>query len=149
MAAGLASAEVTLRGLSKRFDDVVAVDSVDLHVSEGEFLSLLGPSGCGKTTTLRLIDGFEQPDEGSLKGRASYDLGAGPDQHVPPGDAADRERHRGDDPGADAGGGGDRVCRAAPDGAGRAGDGVTGNVSPGGSWAPALTAVVKEVGFRQ
>jgi len=66
MAAGLASAEVTLRGLSKRFDDVVAVDSVDLHVSEGEFLSLLGPSGCGKTTTLRLIAGFEQPDEGSI-----------------------------------------------------------------------------------
>src|SRR5215210_5237314 len=67
MAAGLASAEVTLRGLSKRFDDVVAVDSVDLHVSEGEFLSLLGPSGCGKTTTLRLIAGFEQPDEGSIE----------------------------------------------------------------------------------
>jgi ABC-type Fe3+/spermidine/putrescine transport system ATPase subunit len=66
MAAGLASAEVTLRGLSKRFDDVVAVDAVDLHVSEGEFLSLLGPSGCGKTTTLRLIAGFEQPDEGSI-----------------------------------------------------------------------------------
>jgi ABC-type Fe3+/spermidine/putrescine transport system ATPase subunit len=66
MAAGLASAEVTLRGLSKRFDDVVVVDSVDLHVAEGEFLSLLGPSGCGKTTTLRLIAGFEQPDEGSI-----------------------------------------------------------------------------------
>ena len=66
MAAGLASAEVTLRGLTKRFDDVVAVDSVDLHVAAGEFLSLLGPSGCGKTTTLRLIAGFEQPDEGSV-----------------------------------------------------------------------------------
>jgi ABC-type Fe3+/spermidine/putrescine transport system ATPase subunit len=66
MAAGLASAEVTLRGLTKRFDDVVAVDAVDLHVDEGEFLSLLGPSGCGKTTTLRLIAGFEQPDEGSV-----------------------------------------------------------------------------------
>ena len=66
MAAGLASAEVTLRGLTKRFDDVVAVDSVDLHVAEGEFLSLLGPSGCGKTTTLRLIAGFERPDEGSV-----------------------------------------------------------------------------------
>ncbi|HEX5896830.1 MAG TPA: ABC transporter ATP-binding protein [Thermoleophilaceae bacterium] len=66
MAAGLASAEVTLRGLTKRFDDVVAVDSVDLHVAAGEFVSLLGPSGCGKTTTLRLIAGFEQPDEGSV-----------------------------------------------------------------------------------
>jgi ABC-type Fe3+/spermidine/putrescine transport system ATPase subunit len=66
MAVALASAEVTLRGLTKRFDDVVAVDSVDLHVDEGEFLSLLGPSGCGKTTTLRLIAGFERPDEGSI-----------------------------------------------------------------------------------
>jgi ABC-type Fe3+/spermidine/putrescine transport system ATPase subunit len=66
MAAGLASAEVTLRGLTKRFDDVVAVDAVDLHVAAGEFISLLGPSGCGKTTTLRLIAGFERPDEGSI-----------------------------------------------------------------------------------
>jgi ABC-type Fe3+/spermidine/putrescine transport system ATPase subunit len=66
MAAGLASAEVTLRGLTKRFDDVVAVDSVNLHVAAGEFVSLLGPSGCGKTTTLRLIAGFERPDEGSV-----------------------------------------------------------------------------------
>jgi putative spermidine/putrescine transport system ATP-binding protein len=45
---------------------VTAVDAVDLHVRAGEFLSLLGPSGCGKTTTLRLIAGFEQPDEGSV-----------------------------------------------------------------------------------
>jgi ABC-type Fe3+/spermidine/putrescine transport system ATPase subunit len=66
MAAGLAPAEVTLRGLTKRFDDVVAVDSVDLHVDAGEFMSLLGPSGCGKTTTLRLIAGFEKPDDGSI-----------------------------------------------------------------------------------
>src|SRR5918992_5502595 len=66
MALGLAPAEVTLRGLTKRFDDVVAVDSVDLHVDAGEFLSLLGPSGCGKTTTLRLIAGFERPDEGAV-----------------------------------------------------------------------------------
>jgi ABC-type Fe3+/spermidine/putrescine transport system ATPase subunit len=66
MAAGLASAEVTLRGLTKRFDDIVAVDDVDLHVEAGEFMSLLGPSGCGKTTTLRLIAGFERPDEGAV-----------------------------------------------------------------------------------
>src|SRR3954451_5454714 len=66
MAAGLASAEVTLRGLTKRFDDVVAVDHIDLAVEAGEFMSLLGPSGCGKTTTLRLIAGFERPDEGSV-----------------------------------------------------------------------------------
>ena len=59
-------AEVELRGLTKRFDEVTAVDAVDLHVSAGEFLSLLGPSGCGKTTTLRLVAGFEHPDEGSV-----------------------------------------------------------------------------------
>jgi spermidine/putrescine transport system ATP-binding protein len=58
--------DVELRGVTKRFDNVVAVDSVDLAVEHGEFLSLLGPSGCGKTTTLRLIAGFERPDEGEI-----------------------------------------------------------------------------------
>jgi len=58
--------DVELVGVSKSFDDVVAVDDVDLAVRSGEFLSLLGPSGCGKTTTLRLIAGFEQPDRGAL-----------------------------------------------------------------------------------
>jgi spermidine/putrescine transport system ATP-binding protein len=58
--------DVELRGVTKRFDDVVAVDALDLVVYRGEFLSLLGPSGCGKTTTLRLIAGFERPDDGEL-----------------------------------------------------------------------------------
>jgi ABC-type Fe3+/spermidine/putrescine transport system ATPase subunit len=58
--------DVELRGVTKRFDDVVAVDDIDLFVRKGEFLSLLGPSGCGKTTTLRLIAGFEQPDQGDI-----------------------------------------------------------------------------------
>jgi spermidine/putrescine transport system ATP-binding protein len=62
----MATHDVELRGVTKRFDDAVAVDSVDLAVRSGEFLSLLGPSGCGKTTTLRLIAGFEQPDEGAI-----------------------------------------------------------------------------------
>lgn len=58
---------VRLTGLTKRFgEDVLAVDSVDLSVAEGEFFSLLGPSGCGKTTTLRMIAGFEFPTEGSI-----------------------------------------------------------------------------------
>jgi ABC-type Fe3+/spermidine/putrescine transport system ATPase subunit len=58
---------VELSGVVKRFDGVTAVDGVSLQVPEGEFLSLLGPSGCGKTTTLRLIAGFEQPDEGEIR----------------------------------------------------------------------------------
>jgi spermidine/putrescine transport system ATP-binding protein len=58
--------DVELRGVTKRFDGIVAVDALDLAVEHGEFLSLLGPSGCGKTTTLRLIAGFERPDEGEI-----------------------------------------------------------------------------------
>jgi spermidine/putrescine transport system ATP-binding protein len=62
----MAGGEVRLVGLVKRFDDVAAVDGIDLHVPGGEFFSLLGPSGCGKTTTLRLIAGFEQPTAGTI-----------------------------------------------------------------------------------
>lgn len=59
---------VELVGVTKRFgDDVVAVDSLDLTINDGEFFSLLGPSGCGKTTTLRMIAGFEFPTEGSVR----------------------------------------------------------------------------------
>ncbi|MDG2028028.1 MAG: ABC transporter ATP-binding protein [Acidimicrobiales bacterium] len=62
-----ALAAVTLGGLTKRFDDVTAVDHVDLEIADGEFFALLGPSGCGKTTTLRMIAGLEFPTEGSLQ----------------------------------------------------------------------------------
>ena len=58
--------DVEFRGVSKSYDDVLAVDGVDLAVRHGEFLCLLGPSGCGKTTTLRLIAGFERPDDGEI-----------------------------------------------------------------------------------
>ncbi len=58
---------VELVEVSKRFGDLLAVDSLDLQLSSGEFFTLLGPSGCGKTTTLRMIAGFEQPDEGSIR----------------------------------------------------------------------------------
>jgi iron(III) transport system ATP-binding protein len=63
---------IRLTDVSKRFGDVVAVDAATLDVGRGEFVALLGPSGCGKTTLLRLIAGFEEPDEGSieLEGRA-------------------------------------------------------------------------------
>jgi putative spermidine/putrescine transport system ATP-binding protein len=60
-------ADIRLRGLTKRFGDVIAVDAVDLDIAPGEFFTLLGPSGSGKTTTLRMIAGFEQPDEGSIE----------------------------------------------------------------------------------
>ena len=63
----MASPAVEMVGVSKRFGDVVAVDSLDLTVEDGEFFSLLGPSGCGKTTTLRMIAGFEYPTEGNLR----------------------------------------------------------------------------------
>jgi spermidine/putrescine transport system ATP-binding protein len=59
-------ADVRLEGVTKRFDDVVAVDRVSLEVPRGSFFALLGPSGCGKTTTLRMIGGFEEPDEGAI-----------------------------------------------------------------------------------
>ena len=58
--------DVEFRGVTKRFGQLTAVNAVDLQVRKGEFLSLLGPSGCGKTTSLRLIAGFEQPDEGEI-----------------------------------------------------------------------------------
>jgi spermidine/putrescine transport system ATP-binding protein len=57
---------LSLTGLVKRFGDAVAVDGLDLEIGEGEFFSLLGSSGCGKTTTLRMIAGFEEPDEGRI-----------------------------------------------------------------------------------
>jgi putative spermidine/putrescine transport system ATP-binding protein len=59
--------DIRLRGLRKSYGDVVALDGVDLDVARGEFFTLLGPSGSGKTTTLRLIAGFEQPDEGTVE----------------------------------------------------------------------------------
>jgi spermidine/putrescine transport system ATP-binding protein len=58
--------DVEFRGVTKRFGSLTAVNAVSLQVRKGEFLSLLGPSGCGKTTSLRLVAGFEQPDEGEV-----------------------------------------------------------------------------------
>ena len=59
-------ADVEVRGVSKRFDDLWAVKQVSFTAPAGSFVSLLGPSGCGKTTTLRLIAGFQTPDEGEV-----------------------------------------------------------------------------------
>jgi putative spermidine/putrescine transport system ATP-binding protein len=57
---------VSLRGVTRRFGSVVAVDGIDLDIRDGEFFSMLGPSGSGKTTVLRMIAGFEAPDSGAV-----------------------------------------------------------------------------------
>ncbi|MEX0667665.1 MAG: ABC transporter ATP-binding protein [Acidimicrobiia bacterium] len=69
-------------GLTKRFGQVGALAGFDIAVTEGQTLTLLGPSGCGKTTALRVIAGFERPDEGVVAvGGVRV---AGPGLHVPP-----------------------------------------------------------------
>jgi putative spermidine/putrescine transport system ATP-binding protein len=59
--------DIRLRGLVKRYGDLAAVAGVDLDIHRGEFFTMLGPSGSGKTTTLRMIAGFERPDEGTVE----------------------------------------------------------------------------------
>jgi putative spermidine/putrescine transport system ATP-binding protein len=59
--------DIRLAGVRKLFGDVAAVDGVDLEIRRGEFFTLLGPSGSGKTTCLRMIAGFERPDEGRIE----------------------------------------------------------------------------------
>jgi putative spermidine/putrescine transport system ATP-binding protein len=70
--------DIAVRGLTKRYGDVVAVDGIDLDIQEGEFFTMLGPSGSGKTTTLRMIAGFEIPDDGTIE-LAGRDV-----SHLPP-----------------------------------------------------------------
>lgn len=59
-------ADLRLSGVSKRFDDVAAVEGLNIDMASGEFVVLLGPSGAGKTTTLRLAAGLEAPDAGEI-----------------------------------------------------------------------------------
>ena len=58
--------EIVVDGVTKQFEDVVAVNDVSITIPGAEFFSMLGPSGCGKTTTLRMIAGFETPDAGRI-----------------------------------------------------------------------------------
>src|SRR5438046_10119225 len=55
-----------LQNLHRDFGTVKALDGIEIELGEGEFLSLLGPSGCGKTTALRLVAGFDRPDQGRI-----------------------------------------------------------------------------------
>ncbi|HEV8388510.1 MAG TPA: ABC transporter ATP-binding protein [Dongiaceae bacterium] len=61
------SALLQIDGITKKFGPVTAVDRITLEVKDGEFFAILGPSGCGKTTLLRVIAGFEAPDEGRVR----------------------------------------------------------------------------------
>src|SRR6266545_1154385 len=67
---------LSAKGVRREFGPVIALDGVDLDVSQGEFVTLLGPSGCGKTTLLRVVAGFERPDAGTvaIAGRDVLDL---------------------------------------------------------------------------
>ena len=60
------NALINLVGISKKFEGTTALEKIDLYINKREFLTLLGPSGCGKTTMLRIIGGFEFPDEGQV-----------------------------------------------------------------------------------
>jgi putative spermidine/putrescine transport system ATP-binding protein len=60
------SVALSIRGLSKRFGNVIAAEDVSIDIREGEFFAMLGPSGSGKTTVLRMIAGFEKPDSGTI-----------------------------------------------------------------------------------
>ena len=57
---------IELKILSKTYDDNNVLDNLSLNIKKNEFLTLLGPSGCGKTTTLKIIAGFENADEGEV-----------------------------------------------------------------------------------
>ncbi len=71
-------ATLELKGISKHYGDIHAVDGIDLAVADGEFLAILGPSGCGKSTTMRMIAGLELPTSGEIL------IGGKPVTHLPP-----------------------------------------------------------------
>lgn len=74
---------IQLRGVRKTFEgSTVALDGIDLTIGNGEFLTLLGPSGCGKTTILRIISGFETPDQGTISLRGEVVNNLPPEQRL-------------------------------------------------------------------
>ena len=77
-------AEVEIRGLTKRFGGVTAVDAIDLTIRDGEFLTLLGPSGCGKSTTLAAVAGLDRPDGGSIRVGSTVFFDGASGTYLPP-----------------------------------------------------------------
>ncbi|MFO7993011.1 MAG: spermidine/putrescine ABC transporter ATP-binding protein PotA [Marinobacter sp.] len=73
---------LSLKNVAKAFDGKTVLDSLDLDILDGEFITLLGPSGCGKTTLLRLMAGFEQPDTGSVT-LSGHDITHASPEHRP------------------------------------------------------------------
>ncbi len=77
-------ADVVVKGVTKVFNGVAAVDGLDLTIKDGEFVVLLGPTGAGKTTTLRLVAGLEKPDAGSIHIGGRDATGWNPPRATPP-----------------------------------------------------------------
>lgn len=77
---GLIGSDVNIEGVSKSFGNFVALNDINLTIKKGEFFSLLGPSGCGKTTLLRILAGFENPDEGDISFDGKDVLSMSPNQ---------------------------------------------------------------------
>ncbi|WP_336146350.1 spermidine/putrescine ABC transporter ATP-binding protein PotA [Marinobacter salarius] len=73
---------LSLKNVSKAFDNKTVLNSLDLDILDGEFITLLGPSGCGKTTLLRLMAGFEQPDTGAVS-LSGHDITHAAPEHRP------------------------------------------------------------------
>ena len=76
--------DIELRGLLKRFGTQIAVNGINLAAEHGEMLTLLGPSGCGKTTTLRMIAGLEDPDEGTIRAGSRVIFDGAKGINIPP-----------------------------------------------------------------
>ncbi len=72
--------DLALESVTKRYDGTTALESVDLEIRDGEFFTLVGPSGCGKTTTLRVIAGFEEPTEGTIRFDGRETTGVPPEE---------------------------------------------------------------------